>query len=128
MKDWKSLRQLVALFALGTMLNLPFVEPARAFTQVESQFLPAVQLVASQSAQVSVSNFSAGSVMVTINIFNSAGSITVTKTATVAASRTFVLRFQNGKTTASYSAVVSASTRGRCEWCRDNRQRWRSPT
>ena len=108
MKAWKNSRNPVALFALGTMLSLPLVERARAFTQVESQFLPAVQLVASQLAQVSVVNFSAASVAVTIDIFNGAGNVVVTKTVSVGAGRTYGVRFQNGKTTASYSAIVSA--------------------
>jgi hypothetical protein len=109
MKNWKNLCKMVALFALAAMLNLAYVERARAFTQVESQFIPAVQLTASQTAQVSVCNFSAASVSLTINIFDSNGNISVTKTVTLSSKRTTALRFTNGKTTATYSATLSVS-------------------
>lgn len=106
MRAW---RNAVAVIVLTGMFSFPFVQQAKAFTQIESQFLPAVQLVGSQSAQVSVVNFSAASVEITVDIFNGAGSNVITKTVTVGAGKTFGIRFQNGKTTTSYSAIVGAS-------------------
>jgi hypothetical protein len=109
MTNSKTIRNLASLLVLAAGFSFAFAETANAFTQVETQFLPPVQLVTSQSAQVSVVNFSNVPVTVMINIFNSAGVVAITKTVTVAASKTFGIRFQNGKTTTSYSATVSAS-------------------
>ena len=106
MRAW---RNAIAVIVLTGMFSFPFVQQAKAFTQIESQFLPAVQLVGSQLAQVSVVNFSAASVEITVDIFNGAGNNVVTKTVTVGAGKTFGIRFQNGKNTTSYSAIVGAS-------------------
>jgi lipopolysaccharide export system protein LptA len=75
----------------------------------ESQIMPAVQLQTQQQLQVSASNFSTSSVMITINILNSTGNVVSTKTVTVAADKTYVLRYTNGNSIATYSAVVEAS-------------------
>ena len=72
-------------------------------------YIAAVQLAPSQFAQVAVSNISTGQVSTTINILNSSGGTFATKTSNVAANKTFVFRFQNGSTTAVYSAVVTSS-------------------
>lgn len=108
MRAWRNARTLIAVMVLAGMFSFPFVQQAKAFTQVESQFLPAVQLTASQSAQVSVTNFSAVSVDITIDIFNGNGTNVVTKTTTVGAGKTFGIRFQNGKMPLTYNAIVSA--------------------
>lgn len=109
MRAWRNAWSTIAVIVLAGMFNFFLVEQAKAFTQIESQFLPAVQLVASQSAQVSVVNFSTASVEITVDIFNGAGSDVITKTVTVGAGKTFGIRFQNGKTQSTYSALVSAS-------------------
>jgi hypothetical protein len=102
-------RQLVALVALGAVLSLMAPQPASAFTLIETQFLPAVQLGASQQVQVSASNFSNASVSITINILNSTGTIVATKTATLSSNGNSTLRFTNGNSAAVLSAMVEAS-------------------
>ena len=110
MKDVRLNRRFVALLALGAILTLgSFAPQAKAFTPLEIQYLPAVQLVGGQSAQVSVSNFSDAHVSVTITILNAVGDIVVTKTITAAASRTYAVAYANENITASYSAVVEVS-------------------
>jgi len=109
MKDVMLNRKFVALLALGAILSLGFVPQARAVTFVEVHYLPAVQLVGGQSAQVSVSNFSDATVSVTINITNAAGTIVATKNITLNFGKTTALSMTNGDTTAAYSAEVEVS-------------------
>ena len=108
MKNLKTYPKAVAIFALAAILSLS-VEETRAFSPLETHFLPAVQLVASQAAQVAVSNFSTASVSVTMNIVDALGNIVATKTVTVSGNKSSTLRFTNGNTAATYSAVVEAS-------------------
>ena len=112
MKNVRTFRKLVALIALGAILSIGFVQDARAFTLVETQLLPAVQLGVLQALLASVSNFSTGSVSVTINVLNASGTIVMTKTSTVAGGKSLVIKFTNGGNTGSYSAVVEASVAG----------------
>jgi hypothetical protein len=109
MKHATIYRKFVAMLALGALLSLNLVPRAKAFTLVEIHYLPAVQVVAGQLMQVSASNFSNASVSATLNITNAAGAVVATKTAPIAASKTVVLGYTNGDTTASYSAVVEVS-------------------
>ena len=89
------------IFALACFALLP---QARAGSNTDG-----VQLLPLQFGQVAVSNISTGSVSTTINILNADGSVFMTRTATVAANKTFIFRFQNGGTTSVYSAVVTSS-------------------
>lgn len=111
MKNLRTYPKAVAIFALAAILSLG-VEEMRAsspFSSLETHFLPAVQLVASQAAQVAVSNFSTASVSVTMNIADALGHIVATKTVTLSGNKSSTLRLTNGNTAAPYSAVVEAS-------------------
>ena len=99
---------IAVLFLSGAALSLIYVRQSSAFTLVESQFLPAVQLEALESVQVSASNFSSQSVEVVIDIQNAAGKVVSTKTVTIAANNTYALRYNNGNSTGNFSAVVNA--------------------
>lgn len=107
MKVRKGVGGVAVLFLLGVALTFMYVQRTEAFTLVESQFLPAVQLQALESVQVSASNFSSQSVEVVIDILNASGKVVSTKTVTIAANNTFVLRHQNGNSTGNFSAVVN---------------------
>ena len=100
--SWKQ----VALLAFAATLIFSVAAAAQNLT---TGYVPGVQLSPSQFAQVAVSNISAASVRTTITVLNADGSTFMTKTTTVAANKTFVFRFQNGSTTAVYSAVVTSS-------------------
>jgi hypothetical protein len=60
MKHPANLRKSTALCILAAVFSLVHAEPARAFTLVESIFLPAIQLVAGQFATVTVTNTLSG--------------------------------------------------------------------
>jgi len=89
------------IFALACFALLP---QARAGSNTDG-----LQLLPLQFGQVAVSNISTGSVSTTINILNADGSVFMTRTATVAANKTFIFRFQNGGTSSVYSAVATSS-------------------
>ncbi|MGO9127965.1 MAG: hypothetical protein ACLP6G_24135 [Terriglobales bacterium] len=84
MKNLKIPWKLVALFVLGAIGSVLYVTRSRAFTLVEIQYLPAVQLVAGQTAAVTVSNISANNLDVTITTHEAGGQILSTKNATLA--------------------------------------------
>jgi hypothetical protein len=109
MKSQTKYRKLITLFVLAVVLGPIRLQRAEAFTLIETQFLPAVQLGAAQIVQVAASNVSAASVSVTIDILNSVGTIVMTKTSSVSPNKTLVVKFTNGTTTGSYSAVVGVS-------------------
>jgi hypothetical protein len=109
MKDPTMYRKFVAMLALGAILSLSFVPQAKAFTLVEVHYLPAIQLVGGQSAQLSVSNFSNAPVELSIHLLDSTGTLVKTTTLTLGGGKTHVLGYTNGDTTASYSAVVEVS-------------------
>jgi hypothetical protein len=109
MKSQTKYRKLIALFVLAVMLRPICPHRAEAFTLIETQFLPAVQLGAAQTVLVAASNLSAAPVSVTIEILNSVGTIVITRTSSIPANKTLVVKFTNGTTTGSYSAVVGAN-------------------
>jgi hypothetical protein len=85
--SWK----LVALFLLGAIGSGFYITRLRAFTLVEAQYLPAVQLVASQSAIVAVSNISPNDLDVTITTYGILGHILSTRSDTLAPGATSTL-------------------------------------
>jgi hypothetical protein len=54
---------LAYLFAAGAILNVGGEHSAKAFTLIERSWLPAVQLIAGQSADIKVTNISANSII-----------------------------------------------------------------
>ena len=95
MKNLKTSWKLVALFLLGAIASSFYVTRSRAFTLIEKeiQFLPAVQLVASQPAAVEVSNISPDTVAVVIEIFGDGSRILARKQGEVGAGHTFILPY-----------------------------------
>ena len=112
MKNLRKSWRLVALFALLAVLSLTYVERTRAFTLIEIQYLPAVQVVAGQSAAVKVSNVSTASVDVVIAIFGGdGGTLLVSKTVSLAAGHTMSFPYSNTLTgNREIRAVVSLGT------------------
>jgi hypothetical protein len=83
---------LISVFAFGTILTCGYEEPARAFTLIELQLLPAVQLVAGQSAAIKVTNVSANSVVIAIiTVTNDKGTVLTTEHPSIAPGTTFTL-------------------------------------
>ena len=89
-----SLRAALAAVAL---LGLAPAAPANAFTFVETQYLPAVQLAAGQSAAVNVTNIAGGGTLVAVvTIINGLGSTVSAKTETIAAGVTVSIPVKAG--------------------------------
>jgi hypothetical protein len=107
-KSWK----LIAVFAVAAIASTGYVVRSRAFTLIELQYLPAVQLVADQSAAVKVSNVSTESVEFVVDIYGGNGTLLVSKTETLAAGHTYTLPYKQPAGTASNNirAVVSLNT------------------
>ena len=95
MKNLRISWKLVALFVLGAIGSGFYVTRSRAFTLIEKevQFLPAVQLVASQPAAVEVSNISTGPVDVVIQIFGDGSRVLARKQGDIAAGHTLILPY-----------------------------------
>lgn len=70
-KPW----MLVALLAVGTILNVGYQQAAKAFTLVEIDYLPAVQLIADQRADITVTNVSGNSVTVVLTLYRDNGTM-----------------------------------------------------
>lgn len=70
-KPW----MLVALLAVGTILNVGYQQAAKALTLVEIDYLPAVQLIADQRADITVTNVSGNSVTVVLTLYRDNGTM-----------------------------------------------------
>jgi hypothetical protein len=77
------------IFALGAILNAGSEPPAKAFTLIERSLLPAVQLIANQSADIKVTNVSANPINVIITIFRDNGTVIAQERQSIAAGTTF---------------------------------------
>ncbi len=109
MKSWS----LVVLFAVAAIVSPCFVAQSRAFTLIEIQYLPAVQLVASQTALVKVSNVSLNVVDATVTFYGHNGNVLLASTSqSIAAGATFSFSYVHPATTAASDvrAVVSLDT------------------
>ncbi|MGA8153972.1 MAG: hypothetical protein WB952_23680 [Terriglobales bacterium] len=109
MKNLRMSWKLVALFVLGAIGSCFYVTRSSAFTLIESQYLPAVQLVESQSAAVEVSNISSEAVEVEVKIISDSGRVLRKAGATVGAGRTFTVNYTQP------AAVPPSSIRARVE-------------
>jgi len=107
-KWWK----LIALFAVAAIVSICYVVRSRAFTLIEFQYLPAVQLVASQLVNVNVSNVTAESVEIIVDIYSGNGTLLVRKTETLAAGHTFILPYlqPSGTKSNTIRAVIGLGT------------------
>jgi len=83
-KNLKISPKLIALFVLGAIGSIFYVTRSRAFTLIELQLVPATYLVASQSAEITVSNVTGNNLDVTITVFRESGMVMSTKTVTLA--------------------------------------------
>ena len=112
MKKLKSLWRLLVLFALVATLSLSYVQRSRAFTLIELQLLPAVQLIDNQAAAVEVSNISSESVDVVVSLFMGDGSMLLSKSATIVPGRTLTVPYKQAATGAGglIRGVVASST------------------
>jgi hypothetical protein len=79
----------IYLFAAGVILNVSDEHSARAFTLIERLWLPAVQLIAGQSADIKVTNVSANSIIVELRTFRDNGSQLALKQVSIAPETTF---------------------------------------
>lgn len=103
--------RVAALVAAGAILSLCHVVTATGFTLIESQYVPAVQLVAGQAAAVKVSNVSADSVDLTVDIFSGNGTLLASNTMTLLAGHTVSLPYRNNTTgNQTVRAVVTLGT------------------
>jgi hypothetical protein len=94
-----------------TTATIGHVVRSRAFTLIEIQYLPAVQLVANQSAIVNVSNTSTESVEFIVDIYSASGTLLASKTVTLPAGQTFALLYLNRLSgNRTIRAVVSLGT------------------
>jgi hypothetical protein len=82
---------LISLFAFGTILTGGYGGPARAFTLIELELLPAVQLVAGQSAAIKVTNVSANVVIAIIRVTRDNGTELTQEQGSIAPGTTFTL-------------------------------------
>jgi len=106
-KSWK----LIVLVAVVTTATIGHVVRSRAFTLIEILYLPAVQLVANQSAIVNVSNTSTESVEFIVDIYSASGTLLASKTVTLPAGQTFALPYLNRLSgNRTIRAVVSLGT------------------
>jgi len=107
-KSWK----LIALFAVVAIVSLCYVVRSRAFVLIENQYLPAVQLVANQSAMVKVANVSNGNINATVDIIADNGTLLVTKTVSLPPARTFTVSYMNppSMATRGVRAVIELDT------------------
>jgi len=108
-KSWK----LLALFAAAAIVSPCFVAQSRAFTLIEIQYLPAVQLVASQTALVKVSNVSIDVVDATVTFYGHTGNVLLASTSqSIAAGATFSFSYMHPATTGASDvrAVVTLGT------------------
>ena len=107
-KSWK----VIALFAVAAIVSTGYVIRSRAFTLIEFQYVPAVQLVANQLVNVNVSNVSTESVEIIVDIYAGNGTLLVTKTETLAAGHTFILPYRQpaGTTSNTIREVIGLGT------------------
>jgi hypothetical protein len=105
--SWK----LVALFVLGAVGSFFYVTRSRAFTLIESQLLPAVQLLANQSAIIAVSNTSSSDLDLTITTYGLAGHMISQKTDTLAPGATTTL-VVIAKNTMTFRTAIELGTQG----------------
>lgn len=111
MKNLRTSWKLVALFVLGAVGSFFYVTRSRAFTLIESQLLPAVQLVANQSAIIAVSNTSSNDLDLTITTFGLAGHMISQKTDTLAPGATTTL-VVIAKNTMTFRTAIELGTQG----------------
>jgi hypothetical protein len=91
MKLMRGSRTFAASFALAAVLGFGLSQQSQAFTLIELQYLPAVQLVAAQLSDVKVTNISTNSINVVITAFRDNGNMLVQKTETIAPGTTYTL-------------------------------------
>jgi hypothetical protein len=101
--------KVVTLFVLGAILALSSAEQLRAFTLIEIVYLPAVQLVASQSAEVKVSNISTNDLELIITTFGDGGNVLTQKTKTLLPHQTFTLLVNARNVGTSFHTVIGLS-------------------
>jgi hypothetical protein len=111
-KTLGKLAKRIAVFAVAAMVSLCVVGQSRAFTLIETQFVPAVQLVASQTAMVKVSNVSLDTIDITVSILAHNGALLVTHTVSLPAGVTFSLPYVKpaGTPSTDIRAVVTTGT------------------
>jgi hypothetical protein len=104
-------RTLCASFALAAVLSIGLAERSSAFTLIELQFLPAVQLVEAQSSDVKVTNVTANSINVTITAYRDNATMLVQKTEMIAPGATFTLVVKAPSTAPlSFHASIASDT------------------
>jgi hypothetical protein len=79
----------ICLFATGAILASE--HSARAFTLIERSLLPAVQLIAGQSADIKVTNVSSNTIIVVLTTFRDNGTIIAQETKSIATGTTLTL-------------------------------------
>ena len=81
----------IYLVAAGAILNFGDEHSARAFTLIERLLLPAVQLVAGQSADIKVTNFATNTIIVVLTTFRDNGAIITQETKSIPSGTTLTL-------------------------------------
>jgi hypothetical protein len=104
----KSSWKLAAMFAIGAFASLLYVSHSKAFTLIEFQYLPAVQLNASQGAAIKISNVSTAALLVDISIFTDGGRTFASSSVTIPAGETHTVNFKNpAKGPAGFRAALA---------------------
>jgi acyl CoA:acetate/3-ketoacid CoA transferase len=106
-KSW----MLVAVLAVGAILNVGHQQAAKAFTLIEINFLPAVQLIADERADIKVTNVSVNSVTVRLTVYNDEGTVIAQLQHSIAAGTTFTHAVRAPSTgPLSFHAIVESDT------------------
>ena len=109
MKNLKISWKLVALFVLGGIGSFFYVTRSRAFTLIELQLLPAVQLLPGQSAIIAVSNTSSNDVDATMSAYRANGTLLKQRTVTLAPGTTQTLVVIAGTDSQIFRTAIALS-------------------
>ncbi len=106
--SWKA----IPLIALAGIVSLCYVVRLRAFTLIETQYLPAVQLVPLQTATLAVTNISGQAVSASVSIVAGNGTVLASKSPSIQAGHTFLLPYITpaGTTPTTIRAMVNLGT------------------
>jgi hypothetical protein len=99
------------MLALVTATSLIYVKRTQAFTLIELDNLPAVQLVANQSIIINITNTSTEGVDYVVDVYGGDGGLLLTRNMTLDGGNTWALTYKNqGTAPLTIRAVIGAGT------------------
>ena len=108
MRNLRKLWLPIFLFAFGAILNVVYELPAKAFTLIETVYLPAVQLIAEQSALIKVTNVSANVINVVITTYRDNATVIAQERQSIAANKTFTHVVWAGAAALSFHTTIES--------------------